>query len=78
MEKNKKVRPFVAVRPRTAKGWIVLAMMIISILITISPCIKIWNHAVLFLGFPLMFWCGIFSLAATLVIINIAYRWRVY
>lgn len=78
MNEEKKVRPFVAVRPRTGKGWTICIAMIVSILITVSPCIHLWNKPVLFLGLPLMFWCGIFALVATLVIINIAYRWRVY
>lgn len=75
---EKKMRPFTAVRPRTGKGWAVFIMMVVSILITISPCIHIWNLPVLFLGMPLMFWCAIFALVATLVIVNIAYRWKVY
>lgn len=75
---EKKMKPWVTVRPRTGKGWTIFILMIASILITISPCIKFWNVPVLFLGLPMMLWCALFALTATLVLINLAYKWGVY
>ena len=75
---DKKTRATVFVGPRTKKGWSIFTLMVVSILVTISPCIQFWNRPIVFLGFPLMFWCGIYALVSTLVIINLAYKWGGY
>lgn len=74
---EKKIKNWVMVRPRKGKEWCILILMVISIMLTISPAINLWNVPVLVLGMPLMLLVSLLTLVAVLVIINIAYRWGV-
>lgn len=77
-KKEKKMKNWVMVRPRKPKEWGIGIAMLVSILITISPILNIWNKNILVLGIPLMFWMGVGSTVLVLIIINIAYRKGVY
>ena len=72
--KEKKMKNWVMVRPRKAKEWIIAALMVGSILITISPIVNLFNKPIIFLGLPLMFWLAIGALVVVIIVLNIAYR----
>ena len=76
--KEKKMKNWVMVRPRKAKEWIIAALMVGSILITISPIVNLFNKPIIFLGLPLMFWLAIGALVVVIIVLNITYRWGVH
>lgn len=76
--KEKKMKSRVMVRPRKPKEWIIFALMVVSLMFTISPAINIFNKPVLFLGLPLMLWMAIGALLVVIIVLTIAYRWGVH
>ncbi len=78
MEKKKKMKNWVMVRPRKPKEWVVLVLMLATILPTISPLVSFFNKPVIILGLPLLFWLAIGALIAVIIVLNIAYRWGVH
>ena len=77
-KKEKKMKPWVIVRPRKAKEWVIFAMMILSLLSMISPVVNLFNIPCMLLGMPVLFIVSIISLIVTVIVINIAYRWEVH
>lgn len=73
--KEKKMKSWVMVRPRKPKEWIIFALMVASLLFTISPVVNIFNKPILFLGLPLMLWMAIGALLVVIIVLTIAYRW---
>lgn len=55
-KKEKKMKPWVIVRPRKAKEWVVFAMMILSLLSMISPVVNLFNIPCMLLGMPVLFY----------------------
>ena len=78
MEKKKKMKNWVMVRPRKPKEWVVLVLMLATVLPTISPMVNFFNKPVIILGLPLLFWLAIGALVAVIIVLNIAYRWGVH
>ncbi|MFQ7102142.1 MAG: hypothetical protein ACLRQA_03790 [Anaerovoracaceae bacterium] len=76
--KEKKMKSWVMVRPRKPKEWIIFALMVASLLFTISPVVNIFNKPILFLGLPLMLWMAIGALLVVIIVLTVAYRWGVH
>jgi uncharacterized membrane-anchored protein len=57
---------------------VIFALMIATILPTISPLVNFFNKPVLILGLPLLLWLAIGALVAVIIVLNIAYRWGVH
>ena len=72
--KEKKMKATVMVRPRKAKEWIILAVMVATIIPCISPMVNLFNKGTLVLGMPPLFLLSIVTLIAVIVVINIAYK----
>lgn len=77
-KKEKKMKPWVVVRPRKAKEWIIFAAMVLSILAMISPMVNVFNVPRTLFGMPVLFTVSIISLIVTVIVINVAYRWKVH
>ena len=60
------------------KEWIIFALMVASLLFTISPVVNIFNKPILFLGLPLMLWMAIGALLVVIIVLTVAYRWGVH
>ena len=76
--KEKKMKNWVMVRPRKPKEWVIFALMVGTVLVTISPIVNLFNKPVIFLGLPLLFWLAIGALVMVIIVVNIAYRWGVH
>ncbi len=76
--KEKKMKSWVMVRPRKPKEWMIFALMVGTVLVTISPIVNLFNKPVIFLGLPLLFWLAIGALVMVIIVVNIAYRWGVH
>lgn len=77
-KKEKKMKPWVVVRPRKAKEWIIFAAMVLSILAMISPVVNVFNVPRTLFGMSVLFTVSIISLIVTVIVINVAYRWKVH
>lgn len=78
MEKQKKMKSGVMVRPRRAKEWIIGILMILTVLFTISPFINLVNVPVLVLGLPALMWVALGAIVITIIVVVLAYRWEVH
>ena len=76
--KEKKMKSWVMVRPRKPKEWMIFALMVGTVLVTISPIVNLFNKPVIFLGLPLLFWLALGALVMVIIVVNIAYRWGVH
>ena len=76
-KKEKKLKPWVIVRPRNAKEWVIFTAMLLSLLGMISPIVNVFNVPRMLFGMPVLFTVSIISLIVTVIVINVAYRWKV-
>lgn len=78
MEKQKKMKSGVMVRPRKPKEWIIFVLMILTVLFTISPFINLVNVPTLVLGLPSLMWVALGAIVITIIVVVLAYRWEVH
>lgn len=78
MEKQKKIKNGVMVRPRKAKEWIIGILMLLTVLFTVSPFINLVNVPTLVLGLPALMWVAMGAIVITIVVVVLAYRWEVH
>lgn len=78
MEKQKKMKSGVMVRPRKAKEWIIAALMLLTVLFTVSPFINLVNVPTLVLGLPALMWVALGAIVITIIVVVLAYRWEVH
>lgn len=78
MEKQKKMKCGVMVRPRKAKEWIIGILMILTVLFTVSPFINLVNIPTLVLGLPALMWVALLAIVITIIVVVLAYKWEVH
>lgn len=78
MEKQKKMKSGVIVRPRKPKEWIICILMLLTVLLTVSPFINLINIPTLILGLPTLMWAAIAAIIITIIVVVLAYRWEVH
>lgn len=78
MEKQKKMKSGVMVRPRKPKEWVIFVLMILTVLFTISPFINLVNVPTLVLGLPSLMWVALGAIVITIIVVVLAYRWEVH
>lgn len=78
MEKKKKMKSGVMVRPRKPKEWVIFILMILTVLFTISPFINLVNVPTLILGLPSLMWVALGAIVITIIVVLLAYRWEVH
>ena len=73
--KEPKMKPFVFVRTRTGKGWLVALLYLLVICCGCAPAIlNIFNKPILVCGFPLLMFWAICVVLLVLVVTRIAIR----
>lgn len=78
VEKQKKMKCGVMVRPRKAKEWIIGILMILTVLFTVSPFINLVNVPTLVLGLPALMWVALLAIVITIIVVVLAYKWEVH
>ena len=78
MEKQKKMKSGVLVRPLKPKEWVIFVLMILTVLFTVSPFINLVNVPTLILGLPALMWVALVAIVITIIVIVLAYRWEVH
>lgn len=78
MEKKKKMKSGVMVRPRKPKEWVIFILMILTVLFTVSPFINLVNVPTLILGLPSLMWVALGAIVITIIVVLLAYRWEVH
>lgn len=78
MEKNKKMKKGVLVRPRKPKEWVIFILMMLTVLFTISPFINLVNVPTLVLGIPSLMWVALGAIVITIIVVLLAYKWEVH
>lgn len=78
MEKQKKMKSGVIVRPRKPKEWVIFVLMILTVLFTVSPFINLVNVPTLILGMPALMCVALCAIVITIIVVVLAYRWEVH
>lgn len=78
MEKKKRMKSGVLVRPRKPKEWIICILMLLTVLFTISPFINLVNVPTLILGLPSLMWVALIAIVITIIVVVLAYKWEVH
>jgi tryptophan-rich sensory protein len=71
---EKKMKPFVFVRPKTGKEKLVFFLFLIPIICGCAPVILLFNKPILVLGMPLLMLWAICVVLMVIVVTRIAYK----
>jgi len=81
MSKNvskEKMKSFVLVRPRTAKGKIIAVLFLLLILCASVPIINFVNKPILVFGMPMLMAWSLGLVFAIVIVLRVAMKWGVH